>query len=340
MAVNVGPLLALTHNRDVPGPEVFDQLAVFLIGVVELLELVALPVRGDVESGDVLLATNQESTTDEALVVLTVDGGSTEEVLARTLETSEETTNQVVCHEGELELIVIFVVNKPERVLFRLVVLPEPGHGDRAGIVVRVLTLPLVKDQSGLAKGLKRVLGLGFRLDIRLLLFLFLSSRLGGLLLGLLLLLGRGVLDGLLDQGRLRNDVLPVTLVHNGVEPTGNSDELRAELLVEDSGECTTDDTGSEDISEGDTLTDEEGVGSEVSLQDLKSGAGCSSVVLNGLLVVGDRAKESEVPGTKASEEVGVGERHPAKDGSIVLLGSAQEGGFLVLGGDYYWVSQ
>lgn len=334
MAVNVGPFFALTDNRDVPGPEVFDQLAVFLVGVVELLELVALPVRGDVESGNVLLTTDQESTTDEALVVLTIDGGSTEEVLARTLKTSEETTNQVVSHEGELELIVIFVVNKPERVLFGLVVLPEPGHGDGAGIIVRVLTLPLVKDQSGLAKGLKRVFGLNLRLHIRLLVLLFLSSRLGGLLLRLLLLLGRGVLDGLLDEGSFRDDVFPVTLVGNGVEPTGNSDKLRTEFLVKDSGECTTDDTGSENISEGDTLTDEEGVGSEVGLQDLKSGAGCSGVVLNGLLVVGRSAKERSVPGRKASEEVGVGERHPAKYGSVVLLGSSQEGGLLVLGGD------
>lgn len=336
MAVNVGPFLALTDDRDIPGPEVFDQLAVFLAGVVELLELVALPVRSDVESRDMLLAADQESTTDEALVVLTIDGGSTEEVLARTLETSEETTNQVVGHEGELELIVIFVVNKPERVLFGLVVLPEPGHGDRAGIIVGVLTLPLVQDQSGLAKGLKRVLGLGLRLHVRLLLLFFLSSRLGGLLLRLLLLLGRGVLDGLINQGRLRNDILPVTLVDNGVEPTGDGDELRADLLVKDSGVCATDNTGSKDISEGDTLTDEEGAGSEVSLQDLESSAGCSGVVLDGLLVVGGSTSKREVPGAKAADEVGVGERHPAKDGSIILLGGAQEGGLLVLGGDCF----
>lgn len=333
MAVNVGPFLALTDDWDVPCPEVFDQLAVFLFGVVELLELVALPVRGDVESGDVLLAANQESTTDEALVVLAIDRGSTEEVLARSLETSEETANQVVSHEGELKLVIIFVVNKPERVLFGLVVLPEPGHGDRTGIIVGVLALPLVKDQSGLAKGLKRVLGLGLGLHIRLVLIL--SSRLGSLLLRLLLLLGRGVFDGLVDEGSFGDSFLPVTLVNNGVEPTGNSDEVRAELLVKDSGESATDDTGSEDISKGDTLTDEVSVGSEVSLQDFKSSAAGSGVVLYSLLVVGHSANEREVPATKASEEVGVGEGHPAKDGRIVLLGGAQEGGLLVLGGDY-----
>jgi hypothetical protein len=90
----VGPLVGLAVDSDglVPRPLVVDKLLVFGLGGVELGELVALVVGSDVESGKSLLATNQESTLDDGVVGDTINRGSTEDVLAASLETGEETT--------------------------------------------------------------------------------------------------------------------------------------------------------------------------------------------------------------------------------------------------------
>lgn len=92
MAVNPGAVLALEGETRVEGPDVLNELAVSLVGGVELGKLVALPVGGDAEGGGSLSATGKEGTVNEAGVVSTEDGLSTEEVLAGTLKTSVETT--------------------------------------------------------------------------------------------------------------------------------------------------------------------------------------------------------------------------------------------------------
>jgi hypothetical protein len=71
----VSPLvgLAVDIDRLVPGPLVLDELLVLSLGGVKLGELVGLPVWGDVESGDGLLSTDEEGTTDDAVVGDTVD---------------------------------------------------------------------------------------------------------------------------------------------------------------------------------------------------------------------------------------------------------------------------
>jgi hypothetical protein len=71
----VGPLVILAANLDglVPGPLVLDEGLVLGLGGVKLGELVGLPVWGDVESGDGLLSTDEEGTTDDAVVGDTVD---------------------------------------------------------------------------------------------------------------------------------------------------------------------------------------------------------------------------------------------------------------------------
>lgn len=92
VAVNPGELLAIFDNRDVPGPHVTDEVAVPFLGVVELGKLVALPVRSNLDSRVTVLATDQYDAADDAVVVDTVDGGSTEHVLARSLKTVKETT--------------------------------------------------------------------------------------------------------------------------------------------------------------------------------------------------------------------------------------------------------
>lgn len=331
MAVNPGVLLAVNDDRDIPGPHVGNVLLVILVGGVELGELVALPVGGHVEGGLVLLAADQEDTTDDVVIVGTVDRLSTEEVLAGSLQTSVETTDQVVGHESELELVVVLVVNAPQRVLLGLVVLPEPGKGNGASVLVGVRALPVIKDESGLAKSLKRVLGLGGGLVL-----LSRSGSGGGssLLLGLLLLLGGSVGDGLLSEDRVLNNSLEGGLVDHGLVPSGDGRVIGAPLLVQKESESAGQKTSSEDISEGDALANKVGVLGEVSLENRDVLQGNLRGLLNILLVVGVLADQGAVPSTEAGEELRVGIGQPAEDGSIVLLGLAQEGGLLVLGGD------
>jgi hypothetical protein len=331
--VAVGPLLDLLAVGDgnILAPHVLDELAVSLVGGVELDELVSLPVGTDLEGGLPVLATDHEGTVDDTVVVDTVHGLGTEEVLAGSLKTGLEATDQVVGHEGELELVVVLVVDLVERVLIGLEVLPEPGHGDSAGVIVGELALPVIEDESGLAKSLERVLGLGG-----------LSSGSssggsgsGGNGLGLLLLLGGDVLDDLLSELGLGVDSLESLLVDDGGVPAGSGGVLLAELLVEDSSEGAGEESGSEDIGQSDTLTNKVGVGGEVLLKGSDGLQGSLGSLIDGLLVVGLESEERTVPGTELGEDLRVGEGQPAEDRSIVLLGLAEEGGLLVLGGDY-----
>jgi hypothetical protein len=243
---------------------------------------------------------------------------------------SQILTDQVVGHEGELQLVVVLVVNSIERVLFGLVVLPEPGQSNGAGILVRVLALPLIKDELGLAKSLKRVLGLLLRLRLGL---GSRSSSLGRGSLGLLLLLGRSVLDSLLSDDRAGDDGLERSLVDDSVVPSGDGNVLRAPSLVQNGSESAGEERGTEVIGEGDALTDQVGVGGEVLLKDGESLVGSLGGIFNILLVVGVKTHQRAVPGTELGEDLIVDEREPAKDGSVVLLGLAQESGLLILGG-------
>lgn len=82
--------LAINNDGDILSPHISDELLVILAGVVELSELVRLPVGSDVEGLGGVLATDEESTLDDGVVVLAVDGGGAEDVLAGSLETGEE----------------------------------------------------------------------------------------------------------------------------------------------------------------------------------------------------------------------------------------------------------
>lgn len=135
--------LAVDHDGLVPGPHVVDELLVLRLAGVELGELVGLVVGGDVEGGESILATDDEGTLDDGVVGLAEDGTAAEEVLAAGLETSEETTNLVVAHEGHGELVVVLEVHAPDGELLEVDVLPEPGEGDLTGLLVGVLALPV-----------------------------------------------------------------------------------------------------------------------------------------------------------------------------------------------------
>lgn len=206
--------------------------------------------------------------------------------------------------------------------------MPEPGHSTGTDVLVGVCALPVVKNECGLAKGLKRVLGLGSGL-----------GRLGrgsdGSSLRLLLLLGGSVLDGLIDEDGVLNNGLEGGLSDNGLVPPGNGGVFSADLLVNDSGESAGEERSSEEISEGDALADEVGVSSEVGVEDAELLQGSLGSIVNTLLVVAVEAKERTEPGAEADKELRVGEGQPPEDGSVVLLGLAEKSGLLVLRGHF-----
>jgi len=157
----------------------------------------------------------------------------------------------------------------------------------------------------------------------------------GGSSLGLLLLLGGSVLDGLIDEDGVLNNGLEGGLSDNGLVPPGNSGVVRADLLVNDGGESASEERSSEEISKGDALADEVGVSSEVGVEDAELLQGSLGSIVNTLLVVAIEAKERAEPRAEADKELGVGEGQPPEDGSVVLLGLAEESSLLVLRGHF-----
>ncbi|THZ80313.1 hypothetical protein D6C84_07549 [Aureobasidium pullulans] len=332
--------LAFRLSGFIPSPHGLDELLVLGVLGVELGELVRLNIGSDIESGESLLATDEESTTDERVVGATVDGSSTEDVLAGALKTGEEATDLVVAHEGEGKLVVVLVVHSPEGVLLEVDVLPEPGKGNLAGLLVGVLALEVVNLEGGAAEGLDGVLGLGGLGSLILIVVLGGSSLGLGGLLGLLslgggLLLGGLVGDGLLDELELLGNVRVDGLVGDSLEPTGDVGVVAAPLLVEEVLEAAGDDAGSEDVGKSEALTNEVGVDEEVVLKGTDSLGGGLLGGVDGLLVVGVTADQRAEPATEGGEDLSVGKGHPSEDGGVVLLGLAEESGLLVLGGDY-----
>ena len=195
---------------------------------------------------------------------------------------------------------------------------------------------PVIDNKRGLGESLQRVLWLWWR--SWLILFLLSSGLLLLLLLWLLLwcllLLWWGVGDGLLDELGLTGNGLEDVLVDNGLVPTVDVGVLRAPLLVEEELVTTLDDGGSEEIGEGEALADEVGVDEEVVVEDSDVVGGALLAVVDVLLVVCVPADQRAEPASESWEDLSVGEGHPAEDGGVVLLGLAEEGGLLVLGGD------
>lgn len=298
------------------------------VGGVELLEVVALPVGGDVEGGNVLLASDDESTLDDGVVVLAVDGRTSEDVLAGTLKTVVEATNQVVGHEGEGKLLVVLVFNLPDGVLLEVQVVPEVLHGLIVVLDVGVLALPLIEGERGAAESLKRVLGLGGSRSLvssRSSLSgggSFLLSLLLGLLLGLLRLLGGSVGEGgSLEELNLLSNLGEDGLSADSLEPSSDGRVLLAPLLVEEVLEAADSDASSEEVGKGDALANKEGVADEVLLDNGESLQRSLGGIIDVLLVVGSVALEGTEPSDEAGKDLGVEEGHPLQDGSIALAG-------------------
>ena len=93
----ISPLVGLTTDNNwlIPGPHVIDKFPVLGFLGTELGELVAFIVGCNVESWKSFLASDEEGTADNTVIGLTVDTGSTEDVLSACLKTVEETTYQI-----------------------------------------------------------------------------------------------------------------------------------------------------------------------------------------------------------------------------------------------------
>lgn len=248
-------------------------------------------------------------------------------------------TNQVGGHECEGQLVVVLVVNLPQRVLLEVDVLPEPGEGNLAGLLVGVLALPVVKDECSTGQSLERVLGLRGRCGL-LLLFSLLLLGLGGglgllLLLLLALLLGGDVLQRLGDELKLAGNSAVAGLVADSLVPSGDIGVGIAPLLVEEVLEAAGNDAGGEQVGESQALTNEVCVCHEVLLKDVDGLESGLLRILDVLLVVGVAAKNGAEPATEGAEDLSVGEGHPSQDGGVVLLGLSEQAGLLVLRGDW-----
>ena len=319
----MGVLLAVDGDGLVPLPHGLEELAVLGLLGVELGEGVALVVGGDVESGQVLLAADDEGTLDHRVVVLAEYGGRAEDVLARSLKTGVEATNEVVGHEDEGKLVVVLVVDAPDGVLVEGNLLPEVLES-LSLIVVGEVALVLIEREGSAGKKLKRVLGLGGLSG------LLLggggrssSSSLGGSLGGLSLLGSDVGQSRLLEEVELLGNGGVDGLVDDGLVPTSNVGVLLTPLSVEEVLETAGDETSAEQVGEGDAVTNEVGVAEEVLLNDLDVGESLLGGVIDRLLVVGVLAKEGSEPATEGREDLGVEEGHPLQDGGVAIFLSA-----------------
>ncbi|KAH3688921.1 hypothetical protein WICPIJ_000094 [Wickerhamomyces pijperi] len=102
------------NNWLVPGEDVFDKGLVFWVGDIQLLEVVGFPIWSNIEGWLVLFTSDQEDTDNTVVVVFTVNNTGTEQVLGGTGQSVEETTQQVVGHEGQGQFVVVLVVDSPD----------------------------------------------------------------------------------------------------------------------------------------------------------------------------------------------------------------------------------
>lgn len=315
----VGVVLTVDDNGLLPQPLVLKVLLVLSLGRVKLGELVALVVGGDVENGEVLLAADNESTLDDRVVVLAIDGSAAKQVLARSLKTVVESANEVVGHERQSKLRVVLVVHTPDGVLLEGNVLPEVLERLLL-LVVGVESLPLVQRVCRAWEKINRVLRLGSR-------GLLLSGGGGGSLrrglrcgLGLLRLLRGDVGQlGLLKELDLVSDGGVDGLVGHGQVPPGDVGVGRAPLLVEEVLESAGDDASSEQISKGDALANKVGVVEEVSLDDIDDLGNSLGRIIDALLVVGLVAKQRLEPLAELAEELLIEEGHPLEDRGVTM---------------------
>ena len=92
LAIRPIVLLAVDVDGLVPAPLVLDEFLIGGLVGIELCELVALPVRRDIEGGNSFVTTDHKGTANDGIIGFAVDTGGAEKVFAGRFETGEETT--------------------------------------------------------------------------------------------------------------------------------------------------------------------------------------------------------------------------------------------------------
>ena len=92
LPIRVRVFLAINHNRLLPRPLIIHKLLILRLTGIQLLEFIALVIRGYVEGRLGFLAADDEGALDDGVVLLAVDGSGTEDVFAGGFEAGEEAT--------------------------------------------------------------------------------------------------------------------------------------------------------------------------------------------------------------------------------------------------------
>lgn len=317
----IGEGLAL--NLHLPKKGTLEEGLVLRLLKVELGEGVRLPIRSDVHDGLVVLTSHDHDTGDERVVGLAEYTHGTHGVLSGSLESVEETTDQVGRHEHLGELIVVLEVDSPDGPTLLVEVLVEPGDGTGLGVFVGVHSLPVVQLEVGLGQVIQGVLGLGLSGHKRLLVIIILSSLLGlgglggsrgGGSLGLLLLLGGLVLRRGRGVSDLTVDGSELGALDNGLEESDNVGDSLSDRSVEVACETGVEDGGNGNIGQSNSVTDEESSGLEELLEGFESSLDLAEEGGVDGLVVGNVTGDHTMEGTERDRDLLVGESDPCRD--------------------------
>ena len=110
--LSVCPLL--TIQLQIPCQRILEVLLVRIVREIELLVLVALPIRSTIHCKLDIVTFGDEHTTDDGVVGLAEDTHRSEQVLSRGLKAIEETADLVRRHEDERQLAVVLEVASPD----------------------------------------------------------------------------------------------------------------------------------------------------------------------------------------------------------------------------------
>merc|ERR1712210_104918 len=252
------------------------------------------------------------------------EDGRRKGILLHLFKALEHASNKVTGHEDHRELTVELVIAPPDGIVLSIKVFPEPLDGVIL-VVVGVEPLPFLQVKGALGKSCKRVLGLrllGHTIILLLssgsrLLFLLLRFLLGLLLL-LLVALARELckllsikLSLLGTKNHLSQNSLGIGLIHHCCEPpvdvAKGAPECRVHhLLVE-----TEKGAGHSNVSQGDPLTNQEGLSQQVVVEGLQNSLDVLLSSLCSVLVKLHDAHGGEDPGAGSRQDVTVSHAHP-----------------------------
>ncbi|KAH3662050.1 hypothetical protein OGAPHI_006231 [Ogataea philodendri] len=271
--------------RLVPSPHVLNELLVLWLGWVQFGERVRFPIWSNIESWNSILASDKESTNNTVVVVLSVNNGRTKQVFGGSGQSVEETSNQVVRHESQGQLIIVLVSDSPQRPFLRVPELvPEVWQSTSSGVLVGVFSLPLVKCLKWL----------GSQLDV-------------------------------LEE--------PVQVLSGGnsLPPSGNVWVFGSPFVTVKNSEWSVEHGSKEDVGNGKSLTNQEGVVLESGIQSGNNLLQSSKSIVNDFLVVWSLSEEWLESSCGLHHEFGRSKGDPFQNLSTVFKSLTEQWVVLIL---------